>query len=286
MAVLSLEAAGRRTTQLVLPVFLALLALPLMTAAHHSRPVPYGDRLTVHARVQPGIADTASAGTLPLRMRGRSVQAYDPDTGRARWTYTREGRRPLALLSQPGHAIALWDDAMVTDTVRGSGRAVRWHRAIPAARDWLRTPGARGGAGVLRPLGGGSGMLAVVTPRQIAAYRVADGDLRWVLPARRGCAFTPAKALRHGRALIVAQPCAADTAWPGQLIAVDDLGRIAPHRKPLGNALPGTRPVTRTTKPLTRTTKPLTGTAKLHTGTAKPLTGATKAPEKVVAQPR
>jgi hypothetical protein len=78
-------------------------------------------------------------------------------------------------------------------------------------------------------------MLAVVTPRRIAAYRVADGDLRWVLPARRGCAFAPARAVLHGTALLVAQPCPVSDSWTAEIIAVDDLGRITPHRTPLGN---------------------------------------------------
>ncbi len=115
---------------------------------------------------------------------------------------------------------------LVTDT---DGRTVRWHRALHAPGDWLP---AHGGTGVLRPLG--RGMLAVVTPRRIAAYRIADGDLRWVLPARQGCAFEPERAVHHGKALLLAQPCPhAD--WTAQLIAVDDLGRITPQRTPPGN---------------------------------------------------
>jgi hypothetical protein len=34
--------------------------------------------------------------------------------------------------------------------------------------------------------------------------------------------------------LLIAQPCP-HAAWTAQLIAVDDLGRITPHRRPLGN---------------------------------------------------
>ncbi|MDC0771787.1 hypothetical protein [Streptomyces sp. HD] len=73
-----------------------------------------------------------------------------------------------------------------------------------------------------------------MTPPRVTAYRIADGDLRRVLPAREGCAFRPERAVHHGRALLVARPCphAARTA---QLIALDDLGRITPHRRPLGN---------------------------------------------------
>ncbi|MEU9386404.1 hypothetical protein AB0D38_38050, partial [Streptomyces sp. NPDC048279] len=64
---------------------------------------------------------------------------------------------------------------------------------------------------------------------------------RWVLPARAGCAFRPERAVRHGPALLLAQPCA-DGAWTAQLIAVDDLGRIVPHRAPLGSERPRIRP--------------------------------------------
>ncbi|WP_327357062.1 hypothetical protein [Streptomyces sp. NBC_01304] len=247
----------RRRGRLMLPVAVALLALPLATAAHEARPAPYGDHLTSYARVD----DDAAHARVPdqeaharagdgrpeprLRKRGAAVEAYDPATGRPSWTYTREDRRPLALLPAPGHALTLWDDGLVTDTVRADGSAVRWHRAIPAGRAWLATPAARAGTGVLRHLDRDAHMIAVVTPHRISAYRTADGDLRWVLPARRGCAFEPARAVRHGHALIVAQPCTGPkAAWPGDLVAVDGLGHITPHRKPLGNALPGaaTRP--------------------------------------------
>jgi hypothetical protein len=226
-------------------VALGLLALPLITAAHHSRPAPYGDHVTVHARVD-GEAAALVTGPAPdpgLRTSGRAVQAYDRATGRARWTYSRVGSRPLALLPAPGHAIALWSDGLVTDTARADGSAVRWHRAIPDAAPWLRTPAARGATGVLQPLDPRGRMLAVVTPRRISAYRSADGDLRWVLPARGGCAFDPARSVRRGDALLVAQPCAdAAIAWTAQLIAVDDLGRIVPRRTPLGNELPDSAP--------------------------------------------
>ncbi|WP_347400258.1 hypothetical protein, partial [Streptomyces alboniger] len=222
-------------TRLAIPLVLALLALPLVTAAHHSRPAPFGDRLTVHARV-----DDQNPGAEPvepaLRAKGRAVEAYDVGSGEPRWTYTREGRRPLRLLAEPGHAFTLWSDGLVTDTERAGGGSVRWHRAIPESAPWLRTAAARGGAGVLQPLSAGARMLAVVTPHRIAAYRAADGDLRWVLPARRGCAFEPARSLRREGALLVAQPCAGTTtSWTSQVIAVDDYGRIVPGRTPLGN---------------------------------------------------
>ncbi|MFC9914232.1 PQQ-binding-like beta-propeller repeat protein [Streptomyces sp. NPDC127197] len=201
-----------------------LLAAPLLAAAHQARPAPYGDRLTVHARVQ---------HPTDLRTRDGTVEAYDPTTGEVRWRHARDGRRPLTVLPARGEAITLWDDGFVTAT---DGRAVRWHRALPASADWLT---AHGGTGVLRPLG--RGILAVLTPRRVAAYRTADGDLRWVLPARKGCWFAPERALHRGGALLIAQPCARG-AWTAQLVAVDDLGRIAPHRRPLGNEVLGRGP--------------------------------------------
>ncbi|MFJ3796274.1 hypothetical protein ACIPSJ_08290 [Streptomyces sp. NPDC090088] len=196
-----------------------LVMTALLAVAHAIRPAPYGDHLT------PG---TPGPPAHTARARGDVVEAYE---GRSlRWRYARVGRRPLSVLPARGHAIALWDDGLVTDT---DGRAVRWHRALPAATGWLRR---QGGTGVLRPLG--RGILAVVTPSRIAAYRTADGDLRWLLPARAGCAFHPERAVRHGTALLVAQPCRYG-AWTAQLVAVDDLGGIAPHRAPLGNDRPG-----------------------------------------------
>ncbi|MFG3660649.1 hypothetical protein [Streptomyces sp. NPDC047706] len=217
-------AAPRAPRRLPAAVTALLLTVPLLAAAHHARPAPYGDRLTVHTRVQHPTPD--------LRIRGAAVEAYDRATGAARWHHTREGRRPLTVLPARGEAITLWDDGLVTDT---DGTTVRWHRALPAAAGWLA---AHGGRGVMRPLG--RGILAVVTPDRIAAYRTSDGDLRWVLPARKGCAFRPERALRRSGALLVAQPCAR-AAWTTQLAAVDDLGRITPHRAPLGNDASGRR---------------------------------------------
>ncbi|WP_406434315.1 hypothetical protein OHB00_12685 [Streptomyces sp. NBC_00631] len=199
---------------LALALLLAAVLL-LVTGAHRIRPAPYGDHLT------PGPPAPGA------RARGDLVEAYDGRT--LRWRYARVGRRPLSVLPTRGQAITVWDDGLVTDT---DGRSVRWHRALPAATGWLR---ARGGAGVLRLLDGG--ILAIVTPARIAAYRTGDGDLRWVLPARAGCAFRPERAVRHGSALLVAQPCV-HGAWTAQLVAVDDLGGIAPHRTPLGNDPP------------------------------------------------
>ncbi|MET9968103.1 hypothetical protein ABZZ80_19805 [Streptomyces sp. NPDC006356] len=93
-----------------------------------------------------------------------------PRFRRPRSPCTREGRHPLTSLHARGDVITLWGDGLVTGT---DGRTVRRHRALPAPGDWLP---AHGDTGVLRPLG--HGMPAVVTPRRIAAYRIADGDLR------------------------------------------------------------------------------------------------------------
>ncbi|MER5216041.1 hypothetical protein ABT063_37315 [Streptomyces sp. NPDC002838] len=65
-----------------------------------------------------------------------------------------------------------------------------------------------------------------------------------MLPAREGCSLDPARAVRHAVVLLIVQPCtgpAAAAAWTAQLIAVDDLGRITPHRRPLGNDVPKAR---------------------------------------------
>ncbi|MFI6871846.1 hypothetical protein ACIBL6_00250 [Streptomyces sp. NPDC050400] len=219
----------RSRAGLVLPVLLALLALPLAAAAHHVRPTPYGDHLV-------RVADRPGGPAPRLRTRGAAVEAYDTVT---RWRHTRAGRRPLAVSAAPGQAFALWSDGLVTDTERADGRSVRWHRAIPDAAAWLRTPGARGGAGVLQPLDPGARMLAVVTPQRIAGYRTEDGDLRWVLPAREGCVFEPASFVRRGGVLLVAQPCTDPAiAWSERIIAVDGLGRVVPGRTPLGNGMP------------------------------------------------
>jgi hypothetical protein len=235
MAVLDASPArpgARRASGPAPPVFPALLAVALavvlLAAAHHLRPAPYGERLTVHARV--------AHASVP-RTQGAAVEAHDPAGGALLWRHTRAGRHPLAVLPARGDTVVLWDDGLVTAT---DGRTVRWHRALPAAADWLP---AHGGTGVLRPLG--RAMLAVVTPYRVTAYRLRDGDLRWVLPAREGCAFAPARAVRHGRTLLLAQPCPG-AAWTSQLIAVDDLGRVTPHRRPLGNdALGGRKPLAR-----------------------------------------
>ncbi|MGP9021551.1 hypothetical protein ACT1U9_24510 [Streptomyces sp. BR1] len=218
--------------RLALAAVAAVLALPLVTAAHHARPAPYGDRLTVPPAAPPRPA---------VRVRGAAVEAYDPRSGARGWTYRREGRRPLAVRTAPGHAFALWSDGMVTDTARVLAvDAVRWHRAVPGLADWLAGRPGRA-SGVLQELGPAAragAMLAVVTPERITAYRAADGDLRWTLPARRSCAFDPGRVARVDGVLLVAQPCRDRDVWTQELVAVDSLGRITPGRTPLGNDLP------------------------------------------------
>ncbi|MFD9485950.1 hypothetical protein [Streptomyces sp. NPDC059991] len=215
--------------RLALAAVAAVLALPLVTEAQHARPAPYGDRLTV----LPAAAPARPA----VRVRGAAVEAYDPRSGARSWTYRREGRRPLAVRTAPGHAFALWSDGMVTDTARVlSVDAVRWHRAVPGLAGWLAGRPGRA-AGVLQQLAP-AGMLAVVTPERIAAYRTADGDLRWMLPARRECAFDPGRIARVEGVLLVAQPCRDRDVWTQEVVAVDALGRVAPGRTPLGNELP------------------------------------------------
>ncbi|MEV5875142.1 hypothetical protein AB0L75_13080 [Streptomyces sp. NPDC052101] len=160
-----------------------LLAVGLRGLAHQVRPVPYGDRLVHFARVERHPHAEAWAS----RAQGGAVVGYDTATGAPHWRYARVGHRPAVVLTVRGEVIALWDDGLLTDT---DGRSVRWHRALPDAAEWLP---ARGGTGVLRPLG--HGMLAVVAPPRVTAYRIADGDLRWVLPAGPGRAFTPDRTL-------------------------------------------------------------------------------------------
>ncbi|WP_254407357.1 hypothetical protein [Streptomyces sp. GMY02] len=228
----------RRGVRLALAVVPALLALPLVTAAHQSRQAPFGDRLTS----RPAAAPAPPSGQDPvLRAVGPRVEAHDRRSGALRWVHERSGRRPLAVAAAPGHAFALWNDGLVTDTESATGRAVRWHRALPGLADWLAAAPGRG-TGVLQLLDPEARMLAVVAPERITAYRTEDGDLRWVLPAARGCAFDPGRHVRTGGALLIAQPCAGNAAWTAELKAVDGLGRIVPGRTPLGNDLPGHRP--------------------------------------------
>ncbi|MFJ7155008.1 hypothetical protein ACIQUQ_08705 [Streptomyces sp. NPDC101118] len=211
-----------RGVRAAFPALLALLlALPVAGAVHRSSATPYGDRLTRHP------APGAAAGAPVLRIEGPAVRAYGPGPGRAPlWTYRREARTPVAVLAAPGHALALWDDGMVTDT--GPRGAVRWHRVMPGAAEgalWALDPGTR--------------MLAVVTPGRVSAYRTDDGDLRWTFPAPADCAFRPRGLLRLGRVLLVPRPCE-DPArpWNEGLVAIDALGRVSPTRRPLGNERP------------------------------------------------
>lgn len=147
------------------------------------------------------------------------------------WTYRRDGRRPLVVRSHPGHALTLWDDGLVTDTAPADG-TVRWHRAVPGL--------PADPAGVLQPLDPAARMIAVVTPARIAAFRTADGDLRWIATAPPGCAHDPARQARLGAVLLIARPCTGpDASWTDGVIAVDSLGRVGPHRRPLGNERPG-----------------------------------------------
>ncbi|MGW2508849.1 hypothetical protein ACWC0A_05335 [Streptomyces scopuliridis] len=225
----------RRRTRLLLAALSAVLAVPLVTAGHQSRHLPFDDRLTVHTTAAPG---PPAAQEPVLRTAGLRVEARDPRSGTLRWVHERTGSRPLALAVGPGHAFALWSDGLVTDTERVTGSAVRWHRALPGLADWLAAESGRA-AGVLQPLAPGARMIAVVTPQRIAAFRAGDGDLRWVLPAARGCAFDPGRYVRTAGILLVAQPCPGHTNWAAELMAVDDLGRIVPGRTPLRNDLPG-----------------------------------------------
>ncbi|GHA82301.1 hypothetical protein [Streptomyces chryseus] len=225
------RAPGAPRRRIGIALVAAALALPLATAAHQARSAPYGDRLTTHA--------PAARPDPALRIRGGAVEAYDGAGGRRHWTHTRAGSRPLAVRPAPGHAFALWSDGLVTDTARTTGRTVHWHRAVPGLSRWLAAGGPARAAGVLQALDPAARMLAVVTPQRIAAYRTRDGDLRWVLPAEPGCAFDARRTARTGGALLVAQPCGAGASWTAEIVAVDDLGRIVPHRTPLRNAPPG-----------------------------------------------
>ncbi|MFG3285838.1 hypothetical protein [Streptomyces sp. NPDC048111] len=223
-------------TRLALTAVAAVLALPLVTAAQHADRTPFGDRFDRRT------APTSASAFDPVRIRGAAVEAYDRGTGTRRWTYTRRDSRPLALYRAPGHAFALWADGMITDT---GPQRVRWHRAVPGLAGWLAERPGRA-AGVLQPLDAQARMLAVVIPERVSAFRAADGDLRWLLPAHPGCAFDPGRTARTRGVLLVAQPCGGPGAPGPERAAVDGLGRITPGRTPLGNDLPfsgrGARP--------------------------------------------
>ncbi|WP_051795793.1 PQQ-binding-like beta-propeller repeat protein [Streptomyces sp. NRRL S-87] len=217
--------AVRRAARAAVPALLAAAAAaPLAGTVHGVGGTPYGDRLTVHPGPVRPVAEPA------VRTDGAAVVARVAATGAPLWTYRRAGRRPADLLAVPGHAVALWDDGLITDTDRRTG-AVRWHRAMPdaaAGAPWALDPGTR--------------MLAVVTPARISAYRTADGDLRWTFPAPADCAFRPDGPLRVGGVLLVPRPCTdADLPWQEGIVAIDALGRVSPTRRPLANERPGDR---------------------------------------------
>ncbi|WP_189129805.1 outer membrane protein assembly factor BamB family protein [Wenjunlia tyrosinilytica] len=216
-------AGVRRALRVVLPAVAVVLSLPLASAVHRARPAAYGDRVTVHA--------PAGKGDLPPRLRtGPAVQAYEPDTGERRWTYARSGRTPVHVLLTSGRAVTLWNDGVVTGTDPRSA-SVRWHRAVPEVAGWLASHSGHRGAGVLQPLGPGGRMLAVVTPRRVAAYRLHDGDLRWVMPAHRGCSFEPSRSVRLGGYAMIAQPCGDPGAsWPVQVVAIGEDGKVSAER--------------------------------------------------------
>ncbi|MFJ8307449.1 MULTISPECIES: hypothetical protein [unclassified Streptomyces] len=216
-------------TRLALTAVAAVLALPLVTAAQHTRQTPYGDRFDSFS--------ARPAGPVAVRIRGAAVEAYDRRTGARHWTYARRGSVPLALRRAPGHTFTLWADGMITDTGPGW---VRWHRAVPGLGAWLTGRPGRA-SGVFQPLDPGARMLAVVTPERITAFRAADGDLRWLLSAREGCTFDPGHTAHSGGALLVAQPCRERGPGSRRPTAVDTFGPITPDRTPLGNELPGQR---------------------------------------------
>lgn len=208
----------RRAPRVALAVAAALLAPVLAAVVPGARPAPYGDALTR----RPG----PPAARLAVRLRpDRAVEAYDPATGAPRWRYARTGRRPLAVREIAPDAVALWDDGMVTGSDLRGG-TVHWHRAVPGAA----------GRFALQPLDASGRLFAVVSARRITAYRTRDGDLRWVLPARPGCAFRPpdpALAGGHRNTLVLPQPCGgAHSAAATRLVAVDGLGRVAPGGSP------------------------------------------------------
>lgn len=82
----------------------------------------------------------------------------------------------------------------------------------------------------------GRGRPAVVTPRLCAAHRIADGDLRTCCPRATAAASSPdVPYITPSRS---SSPGPAPAAWTAQLVALDDLGRIAPRRGPLGSEVP------------------------------------------------
>ncbi|CAM5577950.1 hypothetical protein [Streptomyces abikoensis] len=213
---------GHRTPSpatLALLAALLLLLPPAVAAARHGRHAPFGDRLTLHPAGR--YARPAAAARPPrLRLAPGGLEAYDPDTGARRWTYAREGHRPLQARPARGEAVAFWDDGLVTGTVLHDGALSVWHRGVPGA---VRRP-ARG---ALHLLGPQPGAVAVVTPRLVTAYGTGDGGLRWHREAGPGCAFDPSRTARRDDLLLIARHCGPGTPWTSHLAAVSAAGPFA-----------------------------------------------------------
>ncbi|GGX94506.1 hypothetical protein [Streptomyces hiroshimensis] len=212
---------GRGTpspASLALLLATALLAL-FLAAAHHARPAPFGDRLTVHpaARHARGAADAPAR----LHLAPDGLEAYDPATGARRWTYARTGHRPLQARTARDRALALWDDGLVTGTALHDGALSVWHRGVPGA---AARP-ARLAA--LHLLGPQPGAVAVVTPQLITAYGPGDGGLRWHREAGPGCAFDPARTAHRAGVLLIARHCAPGAPWTSCIAAVSEAGPFA-----------------------------------------------------------
>ncbi|MGK5732426.1 hypothetical protein [Streptomyces sp. URMC 124] len=210
---------GGRGTRCPAPLALllttALLCVPLAAAARHVQHAPFGDRLTLHATARPARPGAVRAPRLRLGRGG--LEAYDPVTGARRWTYARDGHRPLQAHPTRGEAVALWDDGLVTGTLLRDGTLSVWHRGAPG---WPGTPAGRR-APALHLLGSPQpGAVAVVTPRLVTAYALGDGGLRWHREAGPGCAFDPTRTARRADLLLIARPCAPDTPWTSELTAL------------------------------------------------------------------
>ncbi|MFF7728111.1 hypothetical protein [Streptomyces sp. NPDC008001] len=214
---------GRRAPlppSLALLLATLLLALPLAAAARRAQHAPFGDRLTLH----PAVRLAGDTGAPRLRLAPGGLEAYAPDTGALRWTYAREGHRPLQALPAHGEAVALWDDGLVTGTSLHRGALSVWHRGVPG---WLAAPAARHAHGALQLLGPRPDTVAVVTPRLVTAYGSDSGDLRWHREAGPGCAFDSARTARRAGFLLIARHCAPGTPWTTGIAAVSAAGPFA-----------------------------------------------------------
>ncbi|MEV4505754.1 hypothetical protein [Streptomyces klenkii] len=202
---------------LALLLAVLLLTPPLAAVAVRGRHAPFGDRLTLHAA-----AHTARpAGAPRVRVVRGGLEAYDPGTGARRWTYAREGHRPLQTARPArGGAVALWDDGLVTGTALRGGALSVWHRGVPGAA-------GRAAHGALHLLGAPPSAVAVVTPRLVTAYGPGDGDLRWHREAGRGCAFDPARTAHREGLLLVARRCAPGTPWTAGIAALSATSPVA-----------------------------------------------------------